>query len=65
MTDNKVDQQLDTNGTPAEPQAGEQKISANAQKDELGDNSLDAVSGGTWPFNSLARASYAAAGPGG
>jgi hypothetical protein len=30
--------------------------------DALSDGSLDDVSGGSWPFNSLARASYAATG---
>jgi hypothetical protein len=31
----------------------------------LSDSSLDKVSGGTWPFNSTAAASYRANGPGG
>ena len=31
----------------------------------LSDSSLDKVSGGTWPFNSTAAASYGAGGPGG
>jgi hypothetical protein len=65
MTDNKLDQQADTNITPVEPQASEQTISASSQKDALGDKSLDEVSGGAWPYNSAAAASYSAGGPGG
>jgi hypothetical protein len=33
--------------------------------DALSDSSLDDVSGGVWPFNNLASASYAATGGGG
>ena len=33
--------------------------------DALSDSSLDKVSGGVWPFNSTAAASYRAVGPGG
>ncbi len=33
--------------------------------DALSDSSLDDVSGGTWPFNNLASASYASTGGGG
>ena len=33
--------------------------------DALSDSSLDKVSGGSWPFNSTAAASYGAGGPGG
>ncbi len=33
--------------------------------DALSDSSLDNVSGGTWPFNNLASASYSATGGGG
>ncbi len=33
--------------------------------DALSDNSLDDVSGGSWPYNNLARASYASTGGGG
>jgi hypothetical protein len=33
--------------------------------DALSDSSLDDVSGGAWPYNNLARASYASTGGGG
>jgi hypothetical protein len=33
--------------------------------DALSDSSLDKVSGGAWPYNSTAAASYSAGGPGG
>lgn len=33
--------------------------------DALSDGSLDKVSGGAWPYNSTAAASYSAGGPGG
>ena len=33
--------------------------------DALGDSSLDDVSGGSWPYNNLASASYASTGGGG
>ena len=33
--------------------------------DAINDSSLNDVSGGGWPFNSLASASYASEGPGG
>ena len=33
--------------------------------DALSDSSLDDVSGGSWPYNNLARASYASTGGGG
>jgi hypothetical protein len=56
MTDNKLDQQADTNITPVEPQASEQTISAESQKDALGDKSLDAVSGGGWPYATTSSA---------
>ena len=36
-----------------------------SEKDALGDSSLNDVSGGTWPFSNLARASYASTGGGG
>jgi hypothetical protein len=49
MTD-KLDQQLDTNSTPAVQQVIEQTVSADSQKDALGDKSLDKVSGGGWPY---------------
>jgi len=56
MTDNKLDQQLDNNGTPTEQQVSEQKISATSQKDALGDSSLDDVSGGGWPYSTMSSA---------
>jgi hypothetical protein len=40
------------------------QISTTSEKDALGDSTLDNVSGGSWPFNSAARASYVE-GPGG
>jgi hypothetical protein len=45
---------------PAQNQASQISTS-----DALSDSSLDDVSGGTWPFNNLARASYASTGGGG
>jgi hypothetical protein len=41
------------------------KISLTSEKDALGDSSLDDVSGGSWPYSNLARASYASTGGGG
>ena len=41
------------------------QISSAPEKDALGDSSLNDVSGGTWPFSNLARASYASTGGGG
>ena len=41
------------------------KISSTPGKDALSENSLDDVSGGSWPYNNLARASYASTGGGG
>ncbi|WP_166294582.1 hypothetical protein [Bradyrhizobium sp. 2S1] len=41
------------------------EISLTSEKDALGDSSLDDVSGGVWPFNNLAAASYASTGGGG
>jgi len=41
------------------------KISSTPGQDALSDSSLDEVSGGSWPFNSTASASYGAGGPGG
>jgi hypothetical protein len=41
------------------------QISLTSEKDALGDSSLDDVSGGSWPYNNLARASYASTGGGG
>lgn len=59
--------QAASSGVEAEPRdpkdVVENKISSASGKDALGDSALDGVSGGTWPFNSLAAASYAAAGP--
>jgi hypothetical protein len=43
----------------------ENKISSASDKDVLGDSALDGVSGGTWPFNTLATASYISSGKGG
>ncbi len=46
--------------------AAQNKVSqVSTASDALSDSSLDDVSGGVWPFNSLARASYASSGPGG
>ena len=45
--------------------AAQNKISATSDKDALGDSSLDDVSGGSWPYNNLASASYASTGGGG
>jgi hypothetical protein len=56
MADIKLDQQLDTNSTPAVQQASEQKISANSQKDAIADKSLDDVSGGSWPYATMSSA---------
>ena len=45
------------------PKDGAQNQSAQiSTSDALSDSALDDVSGGTWPFNNLARASYAATG---
>jgi hypothetical protein len=55
----------DTNSkAEAEPlkDAAQNKISATSEKDALGDSSLADVSGGSWPYNNLARASYASTG---
>jgi len=41
------------------------QISLTSEKDALGDSSLDDVSGGSWPYNNLASASYASTGGGG
>ncbi|MDA9503396.1 hypothetical protein XI09_00750 [Bradyrhizobium sp. CCBAU 11386] len=64
--------QQDTNSTadagPGESLQGSAQTPASQispAADALSDNSLDDVSGGTWPFNNLARASYASEGPGG
>ena len=40
-------------------------ISATPEKDALGENSMGDVSGGSWPYNNLARASYISSGSGG
>jgi len=56
MTGNKLDQQVDNNGTPTEQQVSEQKITATSQKDALGDSSLDDVSGGGWPYATMSSA---------
>ena len=56
MTDNKLDQQLDNNGTPTERQVSEQKITATSKKDAVGDSALDDVSGGGWPYATMSSA---------
>jgi hypothetical protein len=43
----------------------ENTISSTSEKDALGDRSMDDVSGGSWPYNNLARASYISSGSGG
>jgi hypothetical protein len=56
MTGNKLDQQVDNNGTPTEQQVSEQKITATSQKDAVGDSALDDVSGGGWPYATMSSA---------
>jgi hypothetical protein len=43
----------------------ENTISSTSEKDALGDRSMEDVSGGSWPYNNLARASYISSGSGG
>ncbi|WP_426609814.1 hypothetical protein [Bradyrhizobium sp. McL0616] len=64
--------QQDTNST-ADAASGEslkdgapnQAPQISTTTDALSDSSLNDVSGGAWPFNSTARASYGSEGPGG
>jgi hypothetical protein len=60
-----ADKQAEAEGLDDAAQNKVSQISLTSEKDELGDSSLDDVSGGTWPFNNLARASYASTGGGG
>jgi hypothetical protein len=59
----------DANGEAESLESGAQnkvsQISSTPEKDALSDGALNDVSGGVWPFNSTAAASYAASGPGG
>ena len=64
--------QQDTNSTadavPGESLKGGAQTTASQvtpAADALSDSSLDKVSGGTWPLNNLASASYASTGGGG
>ncbi len=45
--------------------AQNQSSQISTTSDALSDSSLDDVSGGSWPYNNLARASYASTGGGG
>jgi len=60
-----ANKQGEAEGLEDAPQNKVSQISLTSEKDALGDRSLDDVSGGSWPFNSSARASYSAEGPGG
>jgi hypothetical protein len=62
---NKQDATGEAEGLQSGAQNNVSQISSTPEKDALGDSSLDDVSGGTWPFSSAARASYASTGGGG
>ena len=60
-----ANKQGESEGLEAAAQNKVSQISSTSEKDALGDSSLDDVSGGSWPYNNLASASYASTGGGG
>jgi len=60
-----ANKQGEAEGLEAAAQNKVSQISLTSEKDALGDSSLDDVSGGSWPFNNLAAASYISSGSGG
>ena len=66
MTNNQdANSKVGTEPRESLKEAGQNKVSqvfSTSEKDALGDSSLADVSGGSWPYNNLARASYASTG---